>query len=257
MRKNIFSIFCIMFFVFLSQSITMEAYAQDFIFLSGGGAYSCDFEAANPCSADWLTDSPWSLTTEASHGGAQSMTDSPNTDYADNIDVSLTLNTTVNLVSASNPQLKFWHKYALESEYDYGYLEVSSDNGLTWYYLAYFTGVSGWTREQIDLSDYIGSSIKIRFRLITDESVVMDGWHIDDVSIAESPTPVTMNTPSNPTCTTLDLSWTQNSDTDFASYKIYRSETSPVTSTSSTLIATINDQATTTFTDTGLRSSAT
>ncbi|MCJ7507923.1 MAG: fibronectin type III domain-containing protein, partial [candidate division Zixibacteria bacterium] len=46
----------------------------------------------------------------------------------------------------------------------------------------------------------------------------------------------------------LVLSWTENKDDDFESYRIYRSATSPVT-ISSSLIKIINQQSTTSFTD--------
>jgi fibronectin type 3 domain-containing protein len=66
-----------------------------------------------------------------------------------------------------------------------------------------------------------------------------------------APTAVTLNTPASVEETTLDLSWGQSIDEDFASYKVYRS-TSPGVSESSTLLTTITSKTTTTYTATGL-----
>ena len=49
----------------------------------------------------------------------------------------------------------------------------------------------------------------------------------------------------------ISLAWTMNTDSDFASYKIYRA-ISPDVSTNSNLIATITDQSDTTYTDSSL-----
>jgi hypothetical protein len=51
---------------------------------------------------------------------------------------------------------------------------------------------------------------------------------------------------------TFRLSWTKNDDTDFESYRIYRSTSSGVTNTPDNLIVIENSQNTTTFTDEGI-----
>jgi len=71
----------------------------------------------------------------------------------------------------------------------------------------------------------------------------------------EPPTPVTLY-PINPignSTTSLNLSWSANQDVDFASYKIYRSDTAGVNNATARLITTITDQNTTGFDDTGLQ----
>jgi len=70
------------------------------------------------------------------------------------------------------------------------------------------------------------------------------------------PTAVTLNNPSNITTSSLTLSWTQNNDTDFESYRIYSSTSSGVT-TSSTLLTTVTSAATTTFNVTSLNPNTT
>jgi phosphodiesterase/alkaline phosphatase D-like protein len=71
-----------------------------------------------------------------------------------------------------------------------------------------------------------------------------------------APTAVTLNDLSNLTSSSVDLSWSQNQDGDFASYKIYR-DTSAGVDTNDTLVTTITNQGTTSYTNTGLSPSTT
>jgi len=70
----------------------------------------------------------------------------------------------------------------------------------------------------------------------------------------EPPTPVTLNPvlAVENSWTALSLGWSQNEDSDFASYKIFRSLTTGVDSTS-LLVTTINTQTTTNYEDTNLQ----
>jgi len=221
--------------------------------------FSDDMEGTT---AKWTADAPWATTTAASsfHSGAKGWTDSPSGYYANNANVSLTMATAIDLSAATNPQLVFWHKYALESGFDFGYVEISKDGGSTWAQLASYTGIAAWKREQIAIPttpiDYRTSDIKIRFRLVTDKSVTMDGWYIDDLSIAEPANPVPDLTVGAATVSSLNLSWTPNGvdDADFVSYQIYRSTTAGV-ATDDTLVTSITGtsaQATNSYADTNL-----
>ena len=97
--------------------------------------------------------------------------------------------------------------YDIEEDWDYAYVEVSTDDGLTWdilptphtsdsnptgnSYGAGYTGVSGgnsspaWIHEQVDLSDYAGEQILLRFEYITDGAIHKAGLALDALSIPE------------------------------------------------------------------------
>ncbi|MCF6462935.1 hypothetical protein C3E89_06085, partial [Clostridium sp. Cult1] len=83
------------------------------------------------------------------------------------------------------PYLLFNHWYNTENRYDYGFVEVSNDDGITWEKVTgNFTSSSdGWVNEEIPLTTYRGDTIKIRFNFHSDISVVREGWYIDDVTI--------------------------------------------------------------------------
>lgn len=96
----------------------------------------------------------------------------------------------IDLTGLGSVSLQFAHWYSLEANYDRGYVEVSADGGATWRQLANYTapGIGGqpvgWEQPLIDLSDYAGQVIQVRFRLQTDSSVNYAGWYIDDVLVA-------------------------------------------------------------------------
>ena len=137
-------------------------------------------------SGNWSATSTWSLIQTDSHGSGNSWTDSPDANYPNNADSTLTLNGFHDLSSLPQPGLLFWSKHSLESDYDRGHLEVSTD-GTTWDDLGYVSGTqTTWTLYGADLQDYAGQAVQFRFRLITDESFTYDGWYLDDVVLSNN-----------------------------------------------------------------------
>ncbi|MGH2599424.1 MAG: hypothetical protein ACRDJ9_08565, partial [Dehalococcoidia bacterium] len=124
---------------------------------------------------------------------------------ADSMDSTLTR--TVDLRSVSSATLRFRLWFSIERDYDYAYVAASRDGGRTWQMLAgqqttdrdplriaYGPGYSGrsgggeaaaWVEETIDLSQYAGEQILLRFEYVTDEATTADGLAIDDLSIPE------------------------------------------------------------------------
>ena len=97
--------------------------------------------------------------------------------------------------------LSFYTWFDLEEDYDYLYLEISED-GESWQILetpsgtvedpsgnsygwGYNGGTNGWIEESIDLSDFSGKEVQIRFEYVTDAAVHGEGMVIDDISIPE------------------------------------------------------------------------
>lgn len=77
----------------------------------------------------------------------------------------------------------FWCWYDLEADYDVAVVEVSK-NSLEWYNLdtTRYTGNSGgWIRKAYSLEDWVGSSVHIRFRSMTDGSILNAGFYVDDI----------------------------------------------------------------------------
>ncbi len=89
--------------------------------------------------------------------------------------------------------------YDLETDYDYIFLEASLD-GQTWQILttpscttedpsgnSYGCGYNGqtgdWVQESVDLSQFAGQKVQIRFEYITDAAVNGEGFLLDDVRV--------------------------------------------------------------------------
>jgi len=117
-------------------------------------------------------------------GGAKSLQDSPGGNYGNDWDTYVW--TTVNLTGYDGATLTFTHRYNIETNWDYAYVEVSPD-GITWTRLASYTGVqTSWRTETLDLSPFAGGVVYLRFRLVTDYSVTYDGWYVDNVRVVAS-----------------------------------------------------------------------
>jgi hypothetical protein len=164
------------------------------VLLLAGSAAAVDYPFAddmeNTGSGNWTFDSPWAYTTEASHSDSTCITDSPAGTYDNDANVSATMDT-VDLTLAEMPVLSFWQRYVFEPNADYGYVDVSIDDGSTWSAIYFVTGSSlDWREKRIDLSEYVGATdFRIRFRLQSNSSGRYDGWYIDDVRIDETATP--------------------------------------------------------------------
>jgi hypothetical protein len=112
----------------------------------------------------------------------------------------MTLTREFDLTSVSGPiffSYQTW--FDIEENWDYLYLEASTD-GKTWqvikapssvdtnpsgasYGWAYTGQTGGWKQENVDLSQYAGQKVQIRFEYITDAAVNGEGLLLDDVRV--------------------------------------------------------------------------
>ena len=99
----------------------------------------------------------------------------------------------------------YWTWYDLERDFDYVYVEASRDgenldilttpsgtgedpsgNSYGWGY----TGTSGdgpiWIQEQVDISQYAGGKVFLRFEYVTDTAANGEGLLVDDIAIPEA-----------------------------------------------------------------------
>jgi hypothetical protein len=108
-------------------------------------------------------------------------------------------------VPAGSATLTFDTMWQTETDWDYGFVQVSADGGKTWKSLANadttahpdpgaiqavkdnlpgFTGDSGgWKTETYDRSAYAGKQVLLSFRYITDPGVNEPGWWVDNVRV--------------------------------------------------------------------------
>jgi hypothetical protein len=106
------------------------------------------------------------------------------------------LNSAIQVTAGMQLAMRSW--YNIETNWDYGYVEVST-NGVTWTPIAGsittttnpngtndgngITGASsGWVAATFPLTAYVGQSINVRLRYETDGAVLGEGFYVDDFS---------------------------------------------------------------------------
>lgn len=163
---------------------TVKQYGVDYIEITCPGKYTLNFEKSAEVNV---------LPANA-HSGDKAFWSNKG-DESD-----MTFTRTFDFTNVSAPiAINYWTWYDLEKDYDYLYLETSED-GKTWQILktpsgtdenpsgnSYgwgYNGVTGeWIEENVDLSQFAGKSVQIRFEYVTDAAVNGEGLLLDDVSI--------------------------------------------------------------------------
>ncbi len=142
----------------------------------------------------------WGQTQESFLSAPFAITDSEGGDYPNSSINILNYIPQIDLTEAETAILSFWAKWEIEQEWDYVQLSVSED-GFNYQSLCgkytnpgsiyqiegepIYDGVQAeWVKEEIDLADYIGKTITLRFMLVADGGINMDGFYIDDFSIS-------------------------------------------------------------------------
>lgn len=126
-------------------------------------------------------------------------------------DVNPRLTGSFDLSDVDSATLSFDAWFDIEELWDYAYVSVSTDGGVRWdvlespcttaenpygnaYSIGGYTGLSsncsnaiqgGWIEEELDLSDYAGQEILLRFEIVTDDAVNKPGLVIDNIAIPE------------------------------------------------------------------------
>lgn len=92
----------------------------------------------------------------------------------------------IDLTEVDNATLLFEQWYEIETNWDKGFVEITTDGGATWEEIGLFThSTSGmeWASAILDLAAYVGNEVQIQFRLTSDGSVTKLGWYIDNFRI--------------------------------------------------------------------------
>jgi immune inhibitor A len=115
----------------------------------------------------------------------------------------VTLIGTIDLTGMTEATLSFDTYYAIEEQWDFGFVQVSTDGGVTWTSLANdytrddlvpdghpdiaanLPGLTGFGSGNMafDLSAFVGSSVMIGFRYMTDWGFTEQGWYVDNIAI--------------------------------------------------------------------------
>ena len=150
---------------------------------------------------DNWTSQKWDITGSDFVSPLYSITDSPNGDYKANQNAAITMDTMVDLTNINIAYLNYSAKWDIEAAYDYVQVMIKGENDNQYTPLygrytktggneylnsdqPYYDGSSDWVEEKIDISQFAGQKVKIKFVLVTDSYVEEDGFYFDDLSIS-------------------------------------------------------------------------
>jgi hypothetical protein len=182
------------------QSVRVHQYGADYIRLDQPGTFTVTFDGSRQVQI---------IPTDTVNTDADPATDDSFVWWSNRADDSdMTLTRTLDLTDAQDPVMEYDLWYWIEQDFDYGYVEVSTDGGQRWEVLATpysnhadphgnsygpgYTGQSsresgasatGWLHESIDLSAYAGQEIQIRFELVSDDAVNQPGMAVDNLCV--------------------------------------------------------------------------
>lgn len=139
---------------------------------------------------NWYSETGWGITNASAQSGTSSLSNSPQGSYGNNLDCWVEFNYSFDLSHLEAAHISLWTRHLIEKDRDFGYLEVSTDNGDTWQQVGeVFTGIQAqWTETGRSLTDYCKpefNDVRIRFHFLSDSTqpYPMFGWFIDDVAI--------------------------------------------------------------------------
>jgi hypothetical protein len=168
------------------RASTVHQYAADYVELAGRGDLAIFFQG----------DTQARLVPAEAHSGRYAWW----SNRGDDSDMMLTQR--FDLRALNSATLQVWMWYDIEEDWDYAYVEISTDGGQTWDVLtgpsstssnpngnsfgpAYTGRSNGWIEESFDLGAYAGREVLLRFEYVTDDAVNRPGWLIDDIRIPE------------------------------------------------------------------------
>ncbi len=178
------------------------------------GEFAELFTDSGDALANWTVSGQWGITAEDFVSPPTSITDSPGDEYNNNSATAISLTTPVDLTFATTAILEFNARWEIETDYDYVQVLASSDNAaftpLCGKYTNTGVGDQGaadgqplydgfqndWVLEEMNLEDYLGGPLWLRFVLISDQFVNEDGFYFDDLVVkATLDLPVSVGSP--------------------------------------------------------------
>ena len=138
--------------------------------------------------------------------------------------VDYTIQHAFDLHGTTAPIFSFASYWSIEQDWDYGYVEVSTDSGATWTIVQDMDGLTvntnpngtnqgyGLTGEgtgtvRYNLTSYAGQNILLRLRYSTDSGTQWNGWWADDFKLADGATTLFTDNVETPPNGWLTESW--------------------------------------------------
>jgi carboxypeptidase T len=150
------------------------------------------------------TSNDWNTTTESYFSGPKSITDSPNASYAQGANALVLTNAIFLPSNATSVRLRYKTKWQIEDDFDWAQVLIKSSDAPDFKALKgiftkpgiltpifedpIYTSISDgyydnkWLSECIDLTEYVGKAITLKFLMQADDNGVgLDGFYFDDL----------------------------------------------------------------------------
>jgi len=167
------------------------------------GTLTAVFEDPANSTSTNFNNNGWGITTSQFVSAPSSITDSPSGDYSNNANETIALSNPIDLTIATGAVASFYARWEVENNWDYVQFQVSTNGGASWTPQCgnytnngsnnagqptgeplYDGTQNGWVLEEINLSDYLGQNILVRFQLVSDGVQRADGFYFDDLKIS-------------------------------------------------------------------------
>ncbi len=151
----------------------------------------------------WQSDNRWVALRSNAYGGILGLKNNLGV-YENNLNTWIEYKSGFDLSQLAEAHISYLTKHTIQTDFDFGYVEVSGDGGQTWQQLgdAYTGDLSNWRKDRRSLTAFCGAGftdIRIRFRFVSDSTIVRMGWFIDDINIYPHDIPaVDVREESNP-----------------------------------------------------------
>ncbi len=149
----------------------------------------------------------WHIVDARAHTGLHSFHSSTGSD------ICVTLEADVELTAGQTSQLAFWTAYDIESGWDGGVVDISTNGGSSWQRLTPAGGYPGtisnagnacglpvgtgvfsgtsltFSQKTIGLGAFAGQPIRLRWQYSSDVAVNPEGWYVDDIAVTHAQIP--------------------------------------------------------------------
>jgi len=182
--------------------VNNESYDSSTIVTKVFGDLSIVFEDPGDSVTDNFDNNGWGTTSQTFVSPSSSITDSPSGNYDFNTNKTIAIGEPIDLSEATGANISYYAKWNIENNWDYVQIEVSIDNGGNWIPQCgnytnpgsnnpgqpngeplYDGDQNNWIFEEINLSDYLGENVLVRFHLVSDDIENDDGFYFDDLKI--------------------------------------------------------------------------
>jgi len=165
----------------LRQNDTITMYDKNVNIMVGTG-YTVLKDSAENGTSNFPTMTNWSIVTNKYLSPTHSFKG-----ICTNNGVNQMISVPLNVASYPAVFLSWYQKYALETGWDYGFVDVSSNNGSTWSRVASFNGLdsASWKLQSFNITPFVSGSANmlVRFRDSSDSNTNWDGWYVDNINV--------------------------------------------------------------------------